>query len=84
MLLSQLPVFSQSALMLRDPFSDESVGLARKRTIHQIAVQHESRPLPLITGMKVGWDVIVVEHLNPNSKEAADFRHTSLCLSTVL
>jgi hypothetical protein len=34
--------------------------------------------------VKMRRDVIVVEHLDPNSKESADFRHVSLCVITLL
>ena len=70
--------------MVACPLTNEAVCLARERTFHQISIEHESRSLALITGVKMRRDVIVVEHLDPNSKESADFRHVSLCVITLL
>jgi len=62
------------------PFYNEALRLVGKRTLKQRSFKSKRSPIALVPGMKVRGRMIVVKHLDPDSKKSADLWHRSICL----
>jgi hypothetical protein len=59
------------------PFKDQVVSTARNLApIDAQGLNLIQRLTPTVLGMKVGWQMVIVVHIDCNAKELADTRHT--------